>query len=91
MGRGSRQPDTIGLELDRMLEAGIRKKKFELFEELKTSFHFTKLTSLAHGANHSANDRLAHAILDARWNNMPVGPVVEKYAQTYIYPHRKKN
>lgn len=91
MGRGSRQPDTIGLELDRMLDAGIRKKKFELFEELKKDFHFIRLTSLSQGANHAANDRLAHAILDARWNNMPVGPVVEKYAQMYIYPHRKKN
>ena len=91
MGRGSRQPDTIGLELDRMLDAGIRKKKFELLEEIRENFHFLQLTALAHGADRNVNDRLAHAILDARWHNIPVGPAVEKYAQLYIYPHRKRS
>lgn len=90
MARGRREPDNIGLELDNRLDASIRKKKFELFQEVKEDFHFKQLIGLAHGANDQANDRLAHAIIDARWNGLSVMPVIEKYAQFYIYPHRKR-
>lgn len=89
MKRGNRQPDNIGLMLDNMLDAGIRKKKFELLTDIKNDYHFRQLITSANGATQEDNDRLAHAILDTRWNNHHVGPVIEGYARKFIYPHRK--
>lgn len=85
------QPNAIATEIDRILEEGVRKKKFELLKEIRESFPFRELILLAHGATITINDDLAQAILEARWKNMPVGPVIERYAQEYIYPHHKKH
>jgi len=91
MGRGQRKPDTIAIELDHVTDVLVRKKKFELLREIRSSFYFEELIRLAQGVDIATNDRLAHAIMDAKWQNMPVGPIIERYAQKYIYPHRKKN
>jgi|GEM_PF-5458531 len=91
MGRGRRQPDNVGLAIDHMLDASIRKKKFELLNEIKENFHFQELIQIAHGATREDNERLAHAILEARWNDMPVTPAIEKYAKLYIYPYRRRS
>lgn len=89
-GRGRRQPDNIGLELDRILDADVKKAKFKLLTEIKENFFFQQLTQLAHGVSRTDNECLARHILEARWNNMSVAPVVEKYAQLFIYPHRRR-
>ena len=91
MPHQEQRPSTIAIEIDHMLEESVRRKKFQLLKEIRASFQFRELILLAHGADIATNDNLAQAILDARWKSMPVGPVVERYAQTYIYPHIKKH
>ena len=90
MKRGRRQPDNIALILDNMLDARIRKKKFELLIDIKIDYHFRQLISSANGATREDTERLAHAILDARWNNLHIGPIIEKFAHKFIYPYRTR-
>lgn len=87
--RGSRRADQIGLELDRILEASVRQKKIALMEEIRKHFHFQELIEATRGARNEDNERLAHALLEARWQNISVTSVVEEYARKFIYPYRK--
>lgn len=90
MTRGQREPDYIGHALKRILNVSIRKLKFELLTEIKNSYDFKKLISLSHGATQEDSERLANALLDARINHIRIIPIIDAYAQKFIYPHRKR-
>lgn len=91
MARGQREPDYIGHALERILDVSIRKLKFELLTEIKNSYDFKKLISLSRGATEEDNNQLANALLDARINHIRIIPIIDTYAQKFIYPHRNQS
>ena len=96
MGRGLRQPDIIGTQIEYFLyevldmRTHARRREVHILRDIKEHFLFQQLVQSAPEASKAHNEQLAHALLSARKNNITVLPLINTYAQRFIYPHRVK-
>ncbi len=88
--RGQRQPDTIAAQLEHDLLREIKKAKLDLLAKVREMNSYQELIRSSRGAKNADNERLAHALVEAKLNNQSAVPIVDAYAQQFIYPYRAK-
>lgn len=90
MSRGQRPSDRIAAQLDVLLNIEVDLLKHTLLASIKESQLFQELTGLASKATQEDNERLAHALLEAKLVCISSEHLIDMYARRFIYPPRTK-
>ncbi len=95
MSRGLRQPDMIATQLEYFIHHDLdvrdTRSREAILADITNHFFFLGLIQSAQGASAQENSDLASSLLDAALFGKRVIPIVDRYAQQFIYPHRRKN